>query len=906
MAQTTKMSAAQTATQGNRMLSRMLPALLLTLGTLPSTAFSQEGPTEQPAEAQTTQGSAKDADGLDELLGLDAPGSAEESSPDQAPAEPAPTTETASTPQQTTEPLATIPVQSLPEEETAPKPSESRRSLEEIVVTAQKREQSIQDVPISISVMSETFIKEQGITDLADALLFTPNFRVVQTSFSITPQCRGFVVEFANAAFEPPCGVAIDGTAYTRAYYFASALFDLQRIEVLRGPQGTTFGKNTTAGVVSVVTKDPSEEYNTNIDLQYGPDGRRRAELGVGGALLPGVAEIRIAGLFEDRLGQTRNTTAAIDPEVPEFGGGRDRVGIRTKLLFPDVVGTQVKLTYEYSKANFVGTTNELALDETGSGRDVAAYFRQYDPDADFEGGNQINSIAGPGISKVATERMQLDWNASFGDWDFTAVANVGNLVQSSFLEVISAPVRVIASDFGEKNPVKTGELRVVSPELPGLLGLESLFGADLGKTTLLLGTFYQNQELKDNFINVLLCQDRTAAFIAASTNVGLVLPPTDCISQATAHVRFKQAVNTGALFSQLTWNMNQNWLLELGGRYTDERKKAHWDTFYSPGVTLLDPMNNKAFMADRAFDEPGFQPKISLGYSPNQDFNFFLRWAQGFKSGGFNAYTVAGNPEDPNRPADRRGSLTYGPEKSTEFGLDAKMTLLDSRMRLNVSLYRLNLEDFQVLTIVLGTPIPGSTARLTDGYDEVVNAGKARAQGVEVDLTYLPADWLTVIGALGYNDTKFLSFPLAVCAHDRATTENPDFDPETGKCDAAGKAFPYAAKLTPTFTLQSSLPLGGLWGALDGVDFLVGGTAEYVSKYFLSSTLDERLVQDAFFRYRANIGVGNKAQGWSFRVTGLNLTDKYVRSREAFDGTFRTITPEDGRSFYGQFSWGF
>jgi iron complex outermembrane receptor protein len=175
-------------------------------------------------------------------------------------------------------------------EEPAPVEAEAsgKVRLEEVVVRAQKRLQGQRDVPISMSVMNEAFIRAQGITDIADALRFVPNFKVVELFNKTTPQCRGFTIDDVNPAFEPPCGVGLDGVAYTRASYFSAGLFDIERIEVLRGPQGTTFGKNTTAGVVSLYSKEPTDAFNGKVDLQYGLSGPGlwRAEGAVGGPII--------------------------------------------------------------------------------------------------------------------------------------------------------------------------------------------------------------------------------------------------------------------------------------------------------------------------------------------------------------------------------------------------------------------------------------------------------------------------------------------------------------------------------------------------------------------------------------------------------------------------------------------
>ena len=157
------------------------------------------------------------------------------------------------------------------------------RKVEEIVVTAQKREQAIEDVPISMSVLDDVFIAEQGITDLHEAMLFVPNADVDVAGFVVSARIRGFSFVQDNKAFEPPAGFALDGIVYPRFGYFQSAMLDVERIEVLRGPQGTTFGKNTTAGLFDIITKNPTDEVSGYTSVQLGERDRFRLETAVGG-----------------------------------------------------------------------------------------------------------------------------------------------------------------------------------------------------------------------------------------------------------------------------------------------------------------------------------------------------------------------------------------------------------------------------------------------------------------------------------------------------------------------------------------------------------------------------------------------------------------------------------------------
>jgi iron complex outermembrane receptor protein len=792
-------------------------------------------------------------------------------------------------------------------QQTEEKKKPKKRVIEEVIVSATKREQVSQDVPISMSVMTELFLKEQGITDVREALLFTPNFSIIESSSSVTPQCRGFVVDTKNAGFEPPCGLAVDGVAYSRPFYFATALFDTKRLEALRGPQGTTFGKNTTAGVISVITKDPSSEFTGNVDLQYSGD-RRRVELGFGGPIVEDVLNFRVAGMNEMRKGYVENTTAAVDSRAPKYGGGRDREALRAKLHFLDVFGTEIKLAYERAELSFVGTTAELILDEEAN-PNLAAYFRQYDPNADFEGGNYKNSVSGENTGTTAIDRVQLDWLFAIGEWDYTAVAAAGELRKHIYSKVGNTPVDWADAESSETSPFQSFELRTLSPDFDGFFGLESLFGRSLGVSNMIAGVYYQTERLDDADLYFAMDRTTTVGIATASGadkrgNSAPVIPIPFALAPDTGKeelwIDFDQQAKTAAIFGSFTWNMTEQWMLEVGGRYSEQTKSAQWDLSFGEPAPLFDPNGDKGFVAERSRTDYNLQPKISIGFAPTDDLNFFAHWTQGFKSGGFNQFTMNGNPEN-----DGRGRLDFGEEVATEWGLDAKMKLLEGAMSLNISLYRLDAEDFQVLSQVYGTQpfYPASSFRMLNGYDEVVNAEQARAQGVEVDLRWLATDWLTVIGSVGYNDTEYLKHTQGTChlgIEDEA-------DPQTGKCDFSGKSFPWTSRMGNTLTLQTRYPLGDVWDGFGGLAFSAGLTVEYKSSFNKSVNLDPSGKEDAYYRVRGNLGLSNMAQGWRLTVTGENLTDEVIYSRAFLNGNGLGIAvPEEPRTVFVQFNYSF
>ena len=260
--------------------------------------------------------------------------------------------------------------------------------------------------------------------------------------------------------------------------------------------------------------------------------------------------------------------------------------------------------------------------------------------------------------------------------------------------------------------------------------------------------------------------------------------------------------------------------------------------------------------LAWREFNRPDLDhselqvlPKVSLNYKPSDDWSFFVRWAKGVKSGGFNAFASGGTDAE----------LNYGPEKVTEWAIDMKARPFGETAALNLSLFRMDVTDLQVLT---AAP-PGITVR-------VKNAAEARAQGFEGDFTWLPTSWLSIREALGFNDGHFLKFPIGTCPQDMAIT---------GGCDLSGRPLPWSPRWTNALTTSLFVPLralaSGLPAAIDGAALIPSLTVEYVDAQFLLDDLDERKRQSSFVRLRSTFGVANAAQGWSLRLNVENLTDK-------------------------------
>jgi iron complex outermembrane recepter protein len=783
------------------------------------------------------------------------------------------------------------------------------RAIEEIIVTAQKTEENVREVPISMSVLDDDFIAEQGIADYRDLALYVPNAHV-DPGNGLFPDVniRGFGSALSNKAFEQSVGLAIDGVPYGRAPYFQGPLFDLQRVEVLRGPQGTLFGKNTTAGLLNVVTEKPTDELTGDVDVELGQLNQRRFEVAAGGPVVRGLLDVRLSALTDERDGLVRNTTAAVRPEANERMNDRDRQGVRFQLGLPDLLGANLVVGYEHVDFDYTGIGWEFDRIPDR----MKSFYRQFDPNTDFTPRNFVGSVDTGEFNTNRMDTVVANAGYDLGGWRLAAVGGWSKLDVRSLIDDDFGPEPFTWNTSSDDNPQTTFELRGTSPSLPGFFGLERVFGVPLGGTDFTAGFFWQdrkidNSELTINlnlpvFAQFLVAQGVPLSFIGGlpATPIlpaGLVPPldpiyaafPTIAAAQANTGIasttmRYAQTTTSLAGFGQMNWHPLDRWTLQAGGRIANEQKDASWHRTFSPvtGAVFL-ALEGEEFTAGRSRSETEFTPKVSLRYDWTDDVATYASWAKGYKAGGFNEQAFNNTDE----------SLEFAPEKATAWEVGSKVSLLDGAAAVNLALFRENVTDFQVLTLP-----PNSVATT------VVNAGEARAQGLEMDATWLPTPWLTMVGTLAFNDSEFLSFVLGQCSFDRPDTDgNGD-----GRCDATGQPLFRTPKWAATLAPSARVPLDSLvpW---KGLDFLANGTAEYQDVQFLERTYDERVRQSPFFRFGAGIGVGHRDQGWSLRLSVYNLTDRktgvLIRDVPFGGGNFAQI-PEPPRLVFGSFRWAF
>ena len=768
-------------------------------------------------------------------------------------------------------------------------PPPGGRGIEEIIVTAQKREEALREVPISMSVFGSDSLARQSISGLQDLDRHVPNLSVESDGISTAVRIRGLGADVVNKGFEQAVGLVIDGLPYEGKEYFNLGFFDLERVEVLRGPQGTLFGKNTSAGLIQIVSKKPTEAFSGFVDAKLGTLDRRDFEAGIGGPLLKNLVNFRIGGYFDERDGFIENTTKRLVPRADDSFSDRDNKGLRFQLAAPNLVGADVLLGYEFFDGEVGAFPAELIGKFLSPG--TRAFLRQFDPNVDFDPHNFKGSQNEPSAFKRQIHRFFLNAGYDLGGWGLHLNAGHARLKVNDHFDGDETPAPNAFGDSSDEDPVTTTEFRVSSPALPGLLGLGSLGGLGLGTSNVTVGIFYERRRISDGKFKITIQPGVVGAFVA-SNMTGVAVPPIPGIPSEGTTLFYDQPSNSIAGFGQMDWAFVERWTLTYGMRFTKESKSGDWQrTFDGPSPVLQAAAGFEAFTKQLDRSESAFTPKVTLKYDWTDDVNAYLSWSKGFRAGGFNEFA-----------ANAANATPFDAEKTSALEIGTKLKTLDGRAGLNLALFRQNVTDLQVLILDPGSFNVGT----------VHNAAEARIQGVEVEATLLPTDWLTIEDALAFTHSKYLSFPNGPCATDR---QNTDGDANPG-CDLGGQPLPWTPSWKNTLTTLLHWPLTSVPGLgttsalpIRGVDLTGGFTVEWQDVQVLNPTNDPRTRQPSFFRLSASVGLESKERGLSLRLVATNLTDENVAGRineiAGVSGNFFQFTQEP-RLVLGEFRWEF
>lgn len=781
--------------------------------------------------------------------------------------------------------------------------------LEEIIVTAQKRAQSLQDVPLSVNAVSGEMISEMNLTGLDDMSSYVPNLSISEGTTSTNIYIRGFG-SGANAGFEQSVGMYIDGIYGGRDRQFRAPFLDLERVEVLRGPQGILFGKNTIAGAINISTAKPTQEFEASISAEIEPEYDQYRVTGVVSGALTDSLSARLALTHSESDGYFENTLEDKD------GPAKDEQAIRATFVWDAGESTSVTFKAETGSfdvdGNHVRQTGTAALSQvavnptalaalspggplsgalnfpnnaglaalvaqananggfvspTSSG-DYGDLMRQLDTDYRTD---EFKRSADRDRSETDSDNFVLNIETEWEGFTLTSITGYSSFEATDDQDVDFSPIEVLARYNDQEFDQISQEFRIASP---------------LGETIeYIAGLYFQSTDLEmsnrqDTYLANLAGyrQDLDIALSAALAQQGLfaggqnfgapfgVVPTLHTVASipGISNVRdFDQESDTYAAFGQMTWHMNEDLALTLGLRYSLEEKEAERSLrLVEPGTnTLLDPSDPDYALTVAAYEittqteehevkddlrEEQWTPSINLSWDFNDDVMLYTSATIGYKGGGFNEAGV----DDPNAGGKPFG---FDEEKATSFEIGGKTTLLDGAARLNFAVFYTEFEDLQVSTFT------------SDGFT-VGNAGTAISQGVEVDGMWRISESLTLSGSAAYLDARYDEFATAPCTAEQnaqaaGCTQDLEgkelvFSPEW----SASLALDHVAALTDTLELRSRVDMN------------------FTDNHYLANDLDGADEQSAYSTFNMRVAVANNSGDWEVALVAKNLTD--VESR--------------------------
>jgi iron complex outermembrane receptor protein len=787
----------------------------------------------------------------------------------------------------------------------------SAPALDEIIVTAQKRSENLQDVPISVVAISSQQIKDAGITDIRNLAILTPGLTVTSEGNEAitTARIRGIGTVGDNPGLESSVGVNIDGVYRPRNGVAFGDLGEIEQIEVLYGPQGELFGKNNDAGVINVTTKRPSSTFGAMAEVTGGNFNDREVRTSVTGPL----SDIMAGRLY---VGYQQNSgflqvVNGVGPSEQNNTNNRKAYNARGQLLITPSDDVDFLLIADYAKRN--ESCCSAVVEYPGPFQGLVNVFAS-NPLLGGKPGGLGNSplIGQPGVvrlpnSYVAYDNQiikqnvrdmgvsgELNWNVGFGKltsitaWRDNTVAG-GNDVDYTGIDLLSFP------DNGNANST---DFKQFSEELR--------LAGKAGSLNWLVGGFFSNEILTTRTLGATGDQFETYISAVASASIGQPFNPL-LVSQLTGNAPgttffgtgynddYQQTARSFALFTNETWNITQGLDLTVGLRGTEEKKTATASynsvgggpgcsaLLKSPGLftpplagtnaqafllgygcyTGLDPeFNGKGF--DQSNTENNLSGTVKLSYRFNEEVMTYVSGANGYKAGGYNLSRVTNAPSAADPIGISPNFDTHFPRETVEsFEAGIKTTLFDKTLRLNAAVFYQKYTDFQLNTFT--------------GIQFVVTSlDKVVSKGVDVDFAWAtPISGLTLAGGITQDLTNIDNFGNAL----------PDFcgGPKNGCTARDNNRLSFAPLWSGALSASYLIPIGTL-GLRTSVE------EKYNSSYNTGSDLDPRKIQQGFGLLNARIGFGALDESWAIEAWGANLADKYYYA-VAFDSPFQFNT---------------
>ena len=744
-------------------------------------------------------------------------------------------------------------------------------ALEEVMVTAQKRPQSLRDVPLSVNALSGEKIESSGITNIETMADYIPSFNMTQTGIGTNIAIRG-ISSGVNQGFEQSAAQFIDGIHYGRAQLSRAPFLDIERVEVLRGPQSILFGKNSTAGAVSITTAKPGDELEGKLTALYEPElGEQDVRLVLSGPITDTLGG-RLAVMQSSLDGYMENTTLNRDES-----SDKNRV-IRATLNWQPSDLWDITLKLEDGSFDSDGRNIEVVkpVEIPGPNGNSVSYANalafltqgQYQLDTTHDWKRQSNGD----YSYNDTDNITLTIERELGEHTFTSVTgyNAYTYEELCDCDFTGAPGFNILSN--EDYQQFSQELRIASPED--------------GNFSYLGGVFFQGSSLDfHDDINV-----PTDSFIATA----LQAPP---LRGASTDRDFSQDTELASIFVQGTWNFTDVSRVIVGARYTQETKEASRRQYHMTAAGEVLPVGSPTDLYNRLWgnfnvepydtirgdrDESGLTPSFTFQYDLNDTDMLYASYTTGFKSGGFdvraNAHPDPAVNNAYNGTTPITGTFEFEDEEVVNYEIGGKFVLADGSAELNLALFRSEFSDMQ-------------TSQFDGGVSfNVTNAGEATVQGLEVDGRWALTDNLLVRGGGTYIDFEYTDFPNSQCYFGQTDNIAPFGD---NICDATGQRREFTPEWQGNIGFDYTINFSNGLKLVNTLDLI------YSAEYLTTPSLDPKFEQPSYTKINARVALSGNDDKWELALIGKNLTDESIVTYANGLPVATVITARTGSGYY-------
>ena len=669
----------------------------------------------------------------------------------------------------------------------------SLEELELFIVTAEKRTESLQDVPIAMTAHAGEALADFGVTDTQSLELVTPGLTYNNTGTSAQPFLRGVGTRFAFAGLEPSVSTYLDDRYIARAQATIFEFADVERIEVLKGPQGTLYGRNATGGAIRVITRGVEEEFAGNLTAGLG-DYDLRYLTGTVNVPMTNALGARFSALVKQRDGYADNLVPSGVNELDD----QDYLALRSKLRWDISNRVGSTLTLQYSDREDNAGNDVVDLSPPGLNVGIAGGGIS---------GRDVDEVATAITRKIDSETYAVDlrFDVTFAHYDLVSITTHDHFDQDSATDAdgTSAPL-IDAFSVPQEADAYSQEFQLLS--------------TDAGPWQWILGAYYFHED----------------------TDFEILLDTPALISQGDQNAK----TIAWAFFGQTSFEINDTWSVTVGGRWSFEEKDATVRaSSVAPETTAPNPF-------DDSEDWEEFTPRATLEYRFDQGMAYFS-YARGFKSGGYNY------------PASLDNGKVLSPEILDMFELGWKTELLAKRLRFNGSVFYYDYDDLQVTRAVA---VPGNVVIVTE------NAATAEVFGIDLDLTWLVGERLTITAALNVLDSEYTEFDASANVFNAALSGNPaEPGMSTVLFDASGEDLLRAPDVSVFVSTRYVFPAGA--GTVPVVL-----TYSYTHDYqfdFIAHPSSERLRQEGYGLLNARASYVSADQRWAASVWGNNLTNE-------------------------------